>query len=513
VADLFLSYAHEDEARMRPLAAAFEARGWTVFWDRRIPAGSTWRSHIGTELHHARCVLVAWSRDSISSRWVLEEADDAQARGVLLPILLDAVAPPIGFRSIQAADLTRWNPDRGAAGLDQLFRDIETILHTAPDGGTAPGEPRAAGESAGTNSSPATRHVPRTWLLIAVVSLLAVVGGTAWYLMGGERTPSGSPSGGASSPRSANDNAQPPPTRGDAVASVPGSRNERAETTPPRIEPRPEAASSATRIGFISNRDGEPAMYIMETDGSAQQRLSPPGSSDVALAWSPDGERIAFISNRGGRWSLQVMNADGGPAADLGEARGHERPAWSPDGNKLAFAADVEGNSDIYVIAELRGSTRRRLTSEPSRETSPSWAPDGLHIAFTSNRDGTSEVYVMNADGTDQKRLTSPPTAAVDVAWSPDGKSLAYVTRSGLFVMNADGSNARGLVTNRRAQAVSWSPDSRQLVFQGAEGKSFFGIFTVNADGTNVRNLTRTPGAADYRPVWSPRLRKPRRDR
>jgi TolB protein len=279
------------------------------------------------------------------------------------------------------------------------------------------------------------------------------------------------------------------------------------ETTPPRIGPQREAAASASRIGFISNRDGDPAMYVMETDGSAQQRLSPPGGADVALAWSPDGERIAFISNRGGRWNLRVMNADGGRVAELGEASAHVRPAWSPDGNKLAFVAEDNGNTDIYALAELRGSTRRRLTTEPSRETSPSWGPDGLHIAFTSDRDGTFEVYVMKADGTDQRRLTTPPTAAVDVAWSPDGKTLAYVTRSGLFVMNADGSYARGLVTNLRAQAVSWSSDSKQLVFQGSEGKDFQ-IFTVNADGSNVRTLTRTANAANYRPAWSPRLRK-----
>jgi hypothetical protein len=51
-------------------------------------------------------VVVAWSRDSIDSAWVSEEADEGKKRGILVPCLLDAVESPIGFRSIQAADLS-----------------------------------------------------------------------------------------------------------------------------------------------------------------------------------------------------------------------------------------------------------------------------------------------------------------------------------------------------------------------------------------------------------------------
>src|SRR6476659_6368890 len=57
--DIFFSFAREDEARVAPVVAALEARGWSVFWDRRIPAGQTWRSHIGRALERARGVVVA----------------------------------------------------------------------------------------------------------------------------------------------------------------------------------------------------------------------------------------------------------------------------------------------------------------------------------------------------------------------------------------------------------------------------------------------------------------------
>lgn len=541
---------------MRPLVAELEARGWTVFWDRRIPTGSTWRSHIGDALRDARCVIVIWSRHSISSRWVLEEADDAQTRGVLVPVLLDPVSPPIGFRSIQAADLTQWPSTRESEALDRLLPDIDAVLGSASKGSSAAlssGRISRAGFPA-----PAPRR--RQGLVLAVMVGLAIGGAAGWYLMARKpaagigalddtaRTsppvlearpqsttppPAASPS--AASPSAASPSAASPSEAPPSAASPPTSRSTGSSLTasptsspgagpgPPApssengIAPRPTPTRRApavvtdtarTRIGFISNRDDEPAIYVMESDGSDQRRLSPAGGADVALAWSPDGRRIAFSSNRGGGWNLRIMNAAGGQSTRLSEALGHVRPAWSPDGNRLAFASDHEGNSDIYVIAEQRPSTRRRLTYEPSRESGPSWSPDGIHIAFTSDRDGTLEVYVMNSDGSDQRRLTTPPTGAADVAWSPDGRTLAYTTKSGIFLINADGTGPRGLMTNTGAMAPSWSPDSRRLAFQMSARGQDFEVFTVDADGTNLRNLTRS-AKADYRPAWSPVLREP----
>src|SRR3954453_11460846 len=109
---IFFRYAREDQAQVPSLVAALEARGWSVFWDRRIPAGKTWRSHIGRALNEARCVVVAWSEHSIRSEWVIEEADDGRERGILVPALIDPVRSPQGFRGIQAADLSGWSPER-----------------------------------------------------------------------------------------------------------------------------------------------------------------------------------------------------------------------------------------------------------------------------------------------------------------------------------------------------------------------------------------------------------------
>lgn len=126
--EIFISYAREDEQRIRSLATALEECGWTVFWDRTVPVGQTWRDYIGRAITDARCVIVAWSHHSISSQWVIEEADEGMRKGILVPVLLDSVIQPLGFRQLQAADLTEWHPGKQSFNFDKLVNDIQERL-------------------------------------------------------------------------------------------------------------------------------------------------------------------------------------------------------------------------------------------------------------------------------------------------------------------------------------------------------------------------------------------------
>jgi TIR domain len=134
--DVFLSYAGEDEARARELATALGQSGFSVFWDREIPPGQTWHSYIGEALANARCVVVAWSRHSIASQWVLEEASEGRDRKVLVPVLFEAVQPPFGFRAIQAANLTDWRPSQPSPAFDSLLRAVNKKVGGQAGSGT-----------------------------------------------------------------------------------------------------------------------------------------------------------------------------------------------------------------------------------------------------------------------------------------------------------------------------------------------------------------------------------------
>lgn len=177
MADLFISYAHEDEARVKPLVSAFEQQGWSVFWDHRIPAGQTWRSYIGRHLNEARYVIVAWSRHSVESKWVADEADEGQKRDKLIPVFLDHVEPPIGFRGVQAADLTDWKADQPSPRFEQLVQDINTVLGSVP-------MLRAAEVPAGplqkTPKQPSMSSSSRRFIYAIAVLLLLVGAGGYW---------------------------------------------------------------------------------------------------------------------------------------------------------------------------------------------------------------------------------------------------------------------------------------------------------------------------------------------
>lgn len=133
MSDLFISYASEDRERVLQFVHALEACEWSVFWDRKIPFGQTWRQVIGSELDQARCVIVLWSSNSIASLWVQEEAEEAKRRNILIPFLIDDVQPPLGFRSIQTANLSGWEGDPSSPRFAGVLRDINRVLAVAPE--------------------------------------------------------------------------------------------------------------------------------------------------------------------------------------------------------------------------------------------------------------------------------------------------------------------------------------------------------------------------------------------
>ena len=126
--DIFLSYTERDRETARRVAEVLGSAGWSVWWDRRIPAGETWRSVLEHALEDMRCMVVLWSAKSIESEWVYEEASEGRRLGKLVPVMIEAVRPPAGFREIQAADLTGWDGSPDFDGLRMLLSDLENLL-------------------------------------------------------------------------------------------------------------------------------------------------------------------------------------------------------------------------------------------------------------------------------------------------------------------------------------------------------------------------------------------------
>ncbi len=136
MSDVFISYKREDEVRVGRLARALERAGFSIWWDRGVPGGESWRANIAEALEGARCVVVVWSHGSVGveGAFVRDEAARGMARGILAPVMIDPVAPPLGFGELQAIDLTRW---RGAQG-DPFLQDLVAVIRAKLDGAPTP---------------------------------------------------------------------------------------------------------------------------------------------------------------------------------------------------------------------------------------------------------------------------------------------------------------------------------------------------------------------------------------
>jgi Tol biopolymer transport system component len=280
---------------------------------------------------------------------------------------------------------------------------------------------------------------------------------------------------------------------------------------------RPAAAFSATangKIVFTSARDGNSELYLMDSDGLNQTRLTTHPASDVGPAWAPDGRQLAFTSNRDGNLEIYAMNAscpNQAPVRLTNNSVVDAGGTWSADGSKIAFTSERDGEfRQIYVMA-ADGSEPTNLSNvgEPSvgiySDEQPHWSPDGTKIAFA--RGGGSiagDVIVMNADGSGKVNLTNHSANDAPMDWSPDGSKILFASNRDhenyeLYAMNADGTGVTRLTTNGAFEyPASWSPDGTKIVISLFHNE----IWAMDANGANLVNLSNNV-AVDVGPSWA----------
>ena len=260
------------------------------------------------------------------------------------------------------------------------------------------------------------------------------------------------------------------------------------------------------RIAFVSDRDGDDHIYLMNADGSNVTPLTTHGQNDAHPDWSYDGSRIAFASYRDRNWEVYVMNADGTGVTRLTDNDSSElHPALSPDGTRIAFESIRDGNKDIYLL-NVDGTGLVRLTHHPEDDGYPAWSPDGSRIAFNSYRTGTNEIYLIDVDGSGLTLLTDASYYYEYASWSPDGSKLAFHTgdygSNDIYAINTDGSGLSRLTFHPAdEQFPSWSDDGNRIAFT-SDRDGNREIYVINADGSGLTRLTDHPDE-DVTPSWS----------
>ena len=134
-------------------------------------------------------------------------------------------------------------------------------------------------------------------------------------------------------------------------------------------------------IAFVRNVDGNRDIYLLlpEDDDDwrgpvkAEPLITSP-EADHSPAWAPDGDTLAYVSNRDGNPEIYVVETDDdNPPLRLTTNEAEDsQPVWSPDGKRIAFVSDLHGEGEIFAM-DADGSNQQRLTHNDTRDHSPDW--------------------------------------------------------------------------------------------------------------------------------------------
>jgi tetratricopeptide (TPR) repeat protein len=177
---LFLSYSRKDSAKARRLAEWLEREGHDVWRDDDdIGGGTSFSAEIEKALKDCGAVLVLWSKDSVQSAWVRDEAGVGRDAGKLIPLTLDGIEPPLGFRQFQAIDLSKWRGHGLPTGAERIRSAIERVTAASP---------RASASNAAASRPRFRTSFHRPVIIAAVIMAVVAVGAVlAWQEWSGER--------------------------------------------------------------------------------------------------------------------------------------------------------------------------------------------------------------------------------------------------------------------------------------------------------------------------------------
>jgi formylglycine-generating enzyme required for sulfatase activity len=128
MADIFISYKREEQPIAKKLADALQKKGWTVWWDPEVLTGERFHDIIDKELKKSKCVVVLWSKLSVESQNVKDEANYALKRNKLVPIMIEDVDLPYWFESINTGQFIDWDGSDKFPGYQKLVSDITKII-------------------------------------------------------------------------------------------------------------------------------------------------------------------------------------------------------------------------------------------------------------------------------------------------------------------------------------------------------------------------------------------------
>lgn len=299
-------------------------------------------------------------------------------------------------------------------------------------------------------------------------------------------------------------------------------------SSPAGVESYPKFSPDGKSIAFTGNYDGNADVYVLPAAGGIPVRLTSHGYPDRVIEWTTDGKKVLFASSReSGKARFNqffTVGSGGGSAEKLPLAYG-EFASYSPDGKQMAlvFRSQVGRNwkryrggwkADIHIFNLQNLSSQNLSTPEDAGSEFPMWIGNSLY--FLSDRGSELRMNLWRYDINTKKYEQVTMFTDYDVHYPSHGPDdIVFEAGGKLYLYNISSQKQKeikvNLVSDRAMvkpkiesadnliQFMSLSPDGNRVLFQ-ARGD----VFSVPAENGFVKDLTRTSGAAERYPMWSP---------
>jgi eukaryotic-like serine/threonine-protein kinase len=225
------------------------------------------------------------------------------------------------------------------------------------------------------------------------------------------------------------------------------------------------------KIIYRSAADGDPKIWIMNSDGTGSRPITPGGDQNLDPTISPDGQHFFWSASPEVKRNIWRMKLDGSNPQRLTDGLGEWFPQITPDGKWMVYQSRGTGGINrVLMKAPLSGGVAEQLTDKAA--WAPTLSPDGKMIAFNyyPKADAPNKIAVISIDG-------GPPLKVFDVSgesdrpvrWTPDGRALAYAVTNGgisnIWAQPLSGGSLKQLTHFTSHQIINfvWSREGRQL--------------------------------------------------
>ncbi len=198
----------------------------------------------------------------------------------------------------------------------------------------------------------------------------------------------------------------------------------------PKISPDGSKILYGVSYESVEQNKSNLDLYVMNADGSEQQRITRTPDSESGYTWIDSGNKIAFLSPVDGKTQLWTMNADGSDRKAVSDVEGGIQGfLFSPDESKVVMIGSVKYNRTAQDIYPDLPKATGKVFDDIMYKHWDEWVTEIPH-PLVADFDGSKVSSVTDIMADEPYEAPMKPFGGIEsFAWAPDGSKLIYVSR------------------------------------------------------------------------------------